>query len=85
MSKEASAIKSKYPAKPDVKDDLTVESVHKGTDSTKEKDEAVSSASAKPTLKESAKSAVSDLGIAIRINSPRKNKNANRTLQHDRI
>ena len=88
LSKEASAIKSKSPAKPDaadVKDDLTVESVHKRTDSTKEKDEAVSSASAKPTLKESAKSAVSDLGIAIRIKSPRKNKNANRTLQHDRI
>lgn len=88
LSKEASAIKSKSHAKPDasdVKDDLTVESVHKRTDSTKLKDEAVSSDSAKPTLKESAKSAVSDLGIAIRIKSQRKNKNANRTLQHDRI
>lgn len=67
----------------DAKDDLTVESVHKSAESVKAKGEALQSA--KPSLKESAKSAVSDLGIAIRIKNPRKNKSGNRTLQHDRI
>lgn len=54
------------------KDDLTVESVNKGSDKAQ-------------TAKASPASSDKDLNVNIRVKNNRKNKGGNRTLQHDRI